>query len=254
MSKTQLKKLVIEKFRALNNVEVEFGEHITVVCGKNGTSKSSILGIAAQIFSFDKDYAKDEALSFQQIAGSSFKSQYSEHFRISEKFDFPGSMTVNIELQDGYTDQMATATLQLDKRGKLPRPVVRKNSTAPTSDLASRNFTHPVIFLSLKRLFPIAARNYKVSDFEYLKKYKQEFIKLTNELLNRCSSNATGTDGTIGSAVAHGENYDHESVSAGEDNAGQIIMALMSFRKLKEEYPDYKLKGTSINSPNRLRF
>jgi hypothetical protein len=135
---------------------------------------------------------------------------------------------------------MATATLQLDKRGKLPRPVVRKNSTAPTSDLASRNFTHPVIFLSLKRLFPIAARNYKVSDFEYLKKYKQEFIKLTNELLNRCSSNATGTDGTIGSAVAHGENYDHESVSAGEDNAGQIIMALMSFRKLKEEYPDYK--------------
>lgn len=240
MSKTQLKKLLIEKFRALNNVEVEFGDHITVVCGKNGTSKSSILGIAAQIFSFEKDYAKDEALSFRQIAGGSFKSQYSEHIRISEKFDVPGSMTVNIELQDGYTDQMATATLQLDKRGKLPRPVVRKNSTAPTSDLASRNFTHPVIFLSLKRLFPIAARNYKVSDFEYLKKHKQEFITLTNELLNRGSSHATGTDGTIGSAVAHGENYDHESVSAGEDNAGQIIMALMSFRKLKEEYPDYK--------------
>lgn len=39
MSKTQLKKLVIENFRALNNVEVEFGDHITVVCGKNGTSK-----------------------------------------------------------------------------------------------------------------------------------------------------------------------------------------------------------------------
>jgi predicted ATPase len=47
MSKTQLKKLGIEKFRALNNVEVEFGEYVTVVCGKNGTSKSSILGIIA---------------------------------------------------------------------------------------------------------------------------------------------------------------------------------------------------------------
>lgn len=243
MSKTQLKKLVIEKFRALNNVEIEFGDHITVVCGKNGTSKSSILGIAAQIFSFEKDYAKDEALSFRQIAGGSFKSQYSEHFRISEKFDFPGSMTVNIELHDGYTDQAATAKLELMKRqsargNTLPRPVVRNNSTA--SGNTSRNFTHPVIFLSLKRLFPIAARNYEVSDFEYLKKHKQEFIKLTNELLNRGSSHATGTDGTIGSAVAHGENYDHESVSAGEDNAGQIIMALMSFRKLKEEYSDYK--------------
>lgn len=240
MSKTQLKKLEIENFRALNSVEVEFGDHITVVCGKNGTSKSSILGIAAQIFSFEKDYAKEEVLSFRQIAGGAFKSQYKDHFRISEKFDVPGSMTVNIELHDGYTDQAATAKLELMKRGKSPRPVVRNNSTATGDENTSRNFTHPVIFLSLKRLYPIADRKYEVSDFEYLKKHKQGFIGLTNELLNRGSSHATGTDGTISSAVAHGENYDHESVSAGEDNAGQIVLALMSFRKLKEEYPDYK--------------
>ena len=147
-------------------------------------------------------------------------------------------MTVNIELHDGYTDQAATATLQLDKRGKLPRPVVRKNSIATGN--TSRNFTHPVIFLSLKRLYPIADRDYEISDFDYLQEHKQDFIGLTNELLNRRSSHATGTGGTISSAVAHGENYDQESVSAGEDNAGQIILALMSFRKLKEEYLDYK--------------
>jgi hypothetical protein len=122
----------------------------------------------------------------------------------------------------------------------LPRPVVRNNSTATGSSNKSRNFTHPVIFLSLKRLYPIAARDYKISDFDYLKQHKQDFIGFTNELLNRSSSHATGTDGTISSAVAHGANYDQESVSAGEDNAGQIILALMSFRKLKEEYPDYR--------------
>ncbi|HCY61968.1 MAG TPA: hypothetical protein DHV59_03860 [Oxalobacteraceae bacterium] len=245
MSKTQLKILVIEKFRALNNVKIELGDHITVVCGKNGTSKSSILGIAAQIFSFETDYVKDETLSFRQIAGGLFKSQYSEHFRISDTFDVPGSMKVNIELHDGYTDQVATAKLELMKRkssrgNTLPRPVVRNNSTATGSSNTSRNFTHPVIFLSLKRLYPIAARDYKISDFDYLKKHKQDFIKLTNELLNRGASHATGTDGMISSAVAHGENYDQESVSAGEDNVGQIVLALMSFRKLKEEYQDYK--------------
>lgn len=240
MAKTQLKKLHIEKFRALSDVDIEFGDHITVVCGKNGTSKSSILGIAAQIFSFEKDYLKDEDLTYSEIAGGNFKSQYSDHFRISERFDSPGSMKVNIELYDGYTEQNATATLQLDKRGKAPRPVVRKNSTAPTSNEASRNFTHPVIFLSLKRLFPIAARRYSVGDYEYLNTYKTDFIGLTNELLNRQSSQATGTNGTINSAVANGDNYDQESVSAGEDNAGQIILALMSFRKLKEEYEGYK--------------
>lgn len=240
MSKTQLKKLVIEKFRALNNVEVELGDYVTVICGKNGTSKSSILGIAAQIFSFEKDYLKDAALSFRQIAGGLFKSQYSEHFRISGQFDQPGSMTVNIELHDGYTDQDATAKLELMKRGKSPRPVVRNNSTVEKGENTSRNFTHPVIFLSLKRLYPIADRDYKVIDFDYLKNHKQDFIGLTNELLNRQSSLVTGTEGTINSAVAHGDNYDQESVSAGEDNAGQIILALMSFRKLKEEYVDYK--------------
>lgn len=238
MGKTQLNKLHIEHFRALKEVDIEFGNHITVVCGKNGTSKSSILGIAAQIFNFEKDYTKDVPLSFRSIAGGNFKSQYSEHFRISDKFDPPGSMKVNIDLIDGYSGQPATAELGLSHRVKAPRPVVRKNSTAPNQP--SRNFTHPVIHLSLKRLFPIADRKYSVKEFQYLKDHEEEFITLTNELLNRQSSQATGTTGTISSAVAHGDYYDQESVSAGEDNAGQIIMALMSFKKLKEEYPDYK--------------
>lgn len=240
MSKTQLKKLLIERFRALRGVDVELGDHITVVCGKNGTSKSSILGIAAQIFSFEKDYVSDTSLSFQQIAGGAFKSQYSEHFRMSETFDVPGSMTVNIELHDGYTNKAATAKLELMRRQNKPRPVVRNNSTVSGKGNTSRNFTHPVIFLSLKRLFPIAAREYNVDSFDYLNLHKQDFLKLTNEILNKNSAHATGTDGTISSAVAHGTDYDHESVSAGEDNAGQIALALMSFRKLKGEYPDYK--------------
>lgn len=238
MSKTQLKKMKIEKFRALNNVEIEFGGYITVICGKNGTSKSSILGIAAQMFSFDKDYVKDTPLSYRQITGGDYKSRYRDHFRISDTFDIPGSMKVDIELQDGYTNQAATAKLELMKRVKSPRPVVRNNSAAVGNK--SRNFTHPVIFLSLKRLYPIADREYNVIDSDYLNTHSKKFIGLTNELLNRSSSRATGTEGTISSAVAHGDNYDQESVSAGEDNAGQIVLAIMSFRKLKEDYPDYK--------------
>jgi predicted ATPase len=245
MAKTQLKKITIEKFRALNNVEIEFGDYITVICGKNGTSKSSILGIAAQIFSFEKDYVSGANLRpYKQISGKGFKSQYSEHIRISEKFDVPGSLSASILLHDGYTDQNATASLKLMTRTEegsdkiLPRPVIRKNTAATGNK--SRNFTHPVIFLSLKRLYPIADREYKEIDNAYLKNHEQEFIILTNELLNRSSTQATGTHGTITSAVSHGENYNHESVSAGEDNAGQIIMALMSFKKLKADYADYK--------------
>ena len=245
MSKTKLAKIVIEKFRALSGVTVEFGDYITVICGKNGTSKSSILGIAAQIFSFEKDYVSGQLLSeYKQISGKVFKSKYSEHIRISEKFDVPGSLSASIFIHDGYTNVDATANLELMTRTDqktqriTPRPVIRNNSTA--IDNQSRNFTHPVIFLSLKRLYPIADRKYVTTDLDYLKKNEEEFILLTNELLNRSSTQATGTHGTITSAVAHGNNYNHESVSAGEDNAGQIIMALLSFKKLQAEYPDYK--------------
>jgi len=234
MAKTQIKKLSIKKFRALNNVDIEFGTHITVICGKNGTSKSSILGVAAQIFSFERDYTSDTPLQCQTITGGKFKSLPKEHFRFSDQFDIPGSLDVAVELFDGYTDSNATAELELSKRGKGARPVVRKNSTATDSN-KSRNFTHPVIFLSLKRLLPIAERDYTVHDFAYLNQNKQRFINLTNELLNKTSSVATSTAGSIQSAVAHADNYDQDSVSAGEDNAGQIMLALMSFRKLKEE-------------------
>lgn len=240
MTKTVLKKLHIRKFRALNDVQIEFGSALTVVCGKNGTSKSSILGIAAQIFSFERDYKSGSDINFQTITGASFKSLPLEHFRFSSTFDVPGSLDVSVELTDGYTDTEATAELELSRRLRRARPVLRKNSTATATENSSRNFTHPVIFLSLKRLLPIAARDYQTESFDYLNNNTAKFLALTNELLNKTASIATGTAGSINSAVAHGTNYDQESVSAGEDNVGQIALALMSFRKLKQEYQDYK--------------
>jgi predicted ATPase len=237
MALTRLKKLKIN-FRALRDVEIELGDAITVICGKNGTSKSSILGVAAQMFSFEKDYVRNVSLPYAKITGGDFKSRYKEHIRISDKFDRPGSMSVAIELEDGYTGRTATGKLELMAREGKPRPVIRHNSVAQGNQ--SRNFTHPVIFLSLKRLYPIADRDYNTVDNQYLTEHRSTFIQLSNELLNRTSAQVTGTRGTISSAVAHDSNYDHESVSAGEDNAGQIVLALMSFRKLKNDYPDYK--------------
>lgn len=244
MAKTRLKKLTFKKFRALKDLEIEFATHVTVICGKNGTSKSSILGIAAQIFSFEKDYVKNTGLKFQTITGESFKSLPSEHFRFSDQYDVPGSLDVAVEVHDGYSDAIASAELELANRklksGKeIARPVLRKNTSASVGN-QSRNFTHPVIYLSLQRLLPIASRVYKTSNFNYLNSNKQKFISLNNELLNKTSSIATGTSGSINSAVAHADTYNQDSVSAGEDNVGQIVLALMSFRKLKQEYNDYK--------------
>lgn len=249
MSSTRLKELRIQNFRALKNLTLQIGSELTVICGKNGTSKSSILGIAAQVFSFETDYQKNEKLNHKTLLGKGYKSQFSEHFRLSPTHDKPGTVFVEVFLHDGYTNKQATGTLTLTTR-KLPavrgskvkmqpRPVVRNNSTSDDEN-NSRNFTHPVIYLSLKRLFPIAEREYNPANSNYLEVNKKIFTGLTNRILASTSGELAVTTGTLDAAVAHGANYDQESVSAGEDNVGQIVLALLSFRHLKETYADYK--------------
>ena len=116
MHKTQLKKIIINKFRGLKDVEIEFGNYVTVICGKNGTSKSTILGIAAQIFSFETDHQENKAINYQTITGGNFKSLPTEHFRFSKQFDMPGTMSVEVELIDGYSNLPAKGELTLSSR------------------------------------------------------------------------------------------------------------------------------------------
>jgi AAA15 family ATPase/GTPase len=240
---TKLLKIEIKKFRGLDNVHIDIANRITLICGKNGTSKSSILGIAAQVFSFRMDYTKNTRLSFKTLSGDNFKSQISEHFRLSKRFDTSGSMDTLLRIHDGYTDSPAEFSLKLYNSvdRAQPRPVVRGNTSVSGTN-SSRNATHPVIYLSLKRLMPISLRDrYTEHDLAYLENNKSEFLKCTQEILGKFSSTQlTATAGTIPSVAAHSDEYDQDSVSAGEDNIGQILMAVFSFRKLKEEYPDYK--------------
>lgn len=101
---TKLKKFKIEKFRGLKEIDIEFGNSITLICGKNGTSKSTILGMAAQIFSFSSDHSciPPKPLKYKTLTDKNFKSEFSEHFRFSKEFDRSGSMELSIELYDAY--------------------------------------------------------------------------------------------------------------------------------------------------------
>lgn len=239
---TKIKELWIEEFRGLKNISIPLGDRVTLICGKNGTSKSTILGILAQVLNFEKDYVNDEALDFRTLTDTRFKSDFSEHFRLSEKFDKPDSMSAKVHLYDGYSENSTWLTLKLYSsadRAK-PRPIVRDNTL--DGDAKSRNATHPVIYLSLKRLTPISQRQkYSKHSLEYLSAHQKSFVADSNRLLSKPQgTSATATAGSIKSAAVHGDFYDHESVSAGEDNAGQILLALYSFRMLKEKYPNYK--------------
>lgn len=244
---TKIKSLNIARFRGLNDVVVNFGERITVICGKNGTSKSTILGIVAQMFNFETDYTVQPATDLKQfrtIANSPFSSQFREHFRLSSKYDTPSSMDVTVKIYDGAEkkdlDDLKLG-LYLRSNHTSSRATVRNNTTTNgASD--SRKVTHPLIYLSMKRLTPIPDRQkYTVHSINaYMQSHKREFIELSSFILGgRGSINLTQTKGTINSLVASGSNYDHQSVSVGEDNLGQILQAIFSFKQLQHEYEDY---------------
>ncbi|MEB8198387.1 AAA family ATPase [Enterobacter quasimori] len=244
---TKIKQIKIINFRGLNDCTVAFGERITAICGKNGTSKSTILGIAAQMFNFETDYTKQPVVDlkkYKSLAGKPFSSQFSEHFRLSSTHDTPSSMNVDVSIYDGAEEKdldKLKLGLYLRSNHSSPRATVRNNTTTNgASD--SRKVTHPVIYLSMKRLTPVPDRQkYTVSDIDnYMTENKSEFISLSSYILGVRGSNAlTKTGGTINSMVVSGVKYDHQSVSVGEDNLGQILQAIFSFRKLKAEYPDY---------------
>lgn len=244
---TKIKQINITSFRGLNDCIVNFGERITAICGKNGTSKSTILGIAAQMFNFETDYTKQPATDlkgYKTLAGKAFSSQFSEHFRLSSRYDTPSSMDVDVVIYDGAEDRVLDKLklgLYLRSTHSSARATVRNNTTTNgASD--SRKVTHPLIYLSMKRLTPVPDRQkYNVSNIDpFMVKNKSEFISQSSYILGlRHVNNLTKTNGTINSMVVSGDKYDHQSVSVGEDNLGQILQAIFSFKKLKNEYPDY---------------
>lgn len=239
---TKIISMKIKKFRGLENIDIDFSDHITLLCGKNGTSKSTILGIVAQVFSFRTDYSvsnpvKNALLEYKSLLGKSYESKFSEHFRFSEKFDKPGSMDVELDVFDGVEGvlkQSLNLKLYDSADRAKSRPVLRGNS--------DRNITHPVIYLSVNRLTPIAGRQYKLSEDSYLTidNNRSEAMKLLNKILIQDKEYFDTTTGSIESLAPHNEDYDHESISVGEDNVGQIVRALMSFKMLSERYDKYK--------------
>ena len=244
-NKTILKKMIVKKFRNMDNIEIDFGKRITIISGKNGTAKSTILGLVAQIFSFDKNYVTGSDIEFETLNGKAFKSDFKDHFRFSENFDLPGEMDVQYEIYDAYINKdIDSLKLELTAvKDRTHRTVVRNNIPTEYTKNTSRNVTHPVIYLSLKRLYPIAERRQEATtSIQYLTDHASEFIYECNNIIGKRSGNSiTSTKGTIiSSSVVHGENYDNQSVSSGEDNVGQIVQALFSFKKLSEEYTDYK--------------
>lgn len=239
-----INKIYIKKFRGFQDVEFELGKFITVISGQNGTQKTTILGMLSQSFAITED---DHPMKNEKpLSGGNYVSSFADKFKLSENFDKAGEHEWTLFFENDIFPPYEIESIHRDKSKGTIR-FWKKNDKAKGSGFIQL----PVIYLSLKRLLPIAedvklSVNKEMSlsedDFRFYKKWFNKILILTREKDQVKSSNYLSSTNkqTVGANTDH---YDWKSNSAGQDNLSKILLSILSFKKLQETYKEQYIGG-----------
>ena len=228
-----INKVEIAKFRGYRDATLELGTHITLIAGRNGTQKSTLLGLLTQPFTItgSQNPLKGES----PLCGGSFKSSFAESFKLSDNFDKPGEHEWTVYVKKESLPYTVSSMYRDKKKGKIR--FWKKGDRRQGTGYIQR----PVIYLSLKRLAPIGEdKGLKATNTVVLTEdEKIWFGNAYNKILisrddiksyDYLKSTHKNTMGVTS------ELYDWQSNSAGQDNIGKILLAILSFKRLKEKY------------------
>ncbi len=231
-----IKSAYIEKFRALKDVEFELGSKITAIVGHNGTMKTTILGILSQTFTISPGHIMSGE---KTIDGYNFHSQFKEKFKLSSK-DKPGEHKWKLGLADGVykSDSFEAHSIPRDK--SKTEGIRFWSTEGKGKDTGYPQV--PAYYISLKRVTPLGEEN-KIDYVSELNDDEKQF--LVTEYKNIFSSTqqtALDIDSISSSnkhtAAIHPAEYDALAISAGQDNIAKILLAVLSFKRLKDKYKD----------------
>lgn len=232
--KPVLEKLIIRKFRDLPEGEIPIGKAITILAGRNATGKSTILGMLGQPFGGRGSNLKDlfgnlMAAKFSQILKMDEEKAGDHEYLLAFYEPVPPYKEVTIpvkskprrRLQDGSTVGLRFVTGHTHKKGE-------------------GNLDVPVAYLGLRRLDPIG-ENKKIShetaelSTEEISYFNDAYRKIMGEpCLSQSCNLISGYSGKKTLSITPA-NYSPLSISAGQDNIGRIIAAILSIRRLKDD-------------------
>ena len=227
----KITKIHIEKFRGFKNENLSLGSLLTGIAGQNGTQKSTLLGIITQTFTLKEN---DPMRAEKPLCGGSYISAFKDKFRLSPVFDKQKDHEWTISFDSGIAD----FTVESIKRSGSPNVRFWKKGARKEGD---GYLSFPTIFLSLKRLVPTAEEVKVLTDDTLLTAEElEEFKLLHNKILITQTpiSSATAITSKNKRSLGVSTNlYDWNQNSMGQDNLGKIILALFSFKRLKDKYP-----------------
>lgn len=243
--KMKVSALTIHAFRKfLPDMKIPLHPNITFIVGQNATSKSTLLGMICQPLEFTSQYKKytriyDDIVKkdMKTIAGAPFESEFSNVFRMSPIYDNPENKKYTYDILLTAEDDTLVLPVSSGKRGDQKKNNFRVVA-GKTRYAGEGNFPHPVIYLGLKRLYPLADSkkfsvnpSYEMSKDEqkFYAEWQQKIMVIQEEIKPEFVS--TDTRDFLGCQT---KTYDTETNSAGQDNLGQILSAIISFMRLKK--------------------
>lgn len=224
----KIKEIEIKKFRNLSTIKLQFGAKLNAIAGQNGTSKTSLLGLVGHIFSYDKKH--------KTLLGKNFHTEFSEIFRFAyPDYDKAGDHQWIVKFDNNkQASAVSYDRIEKDKKNNI-RIRVGKSARG------EGKIKFPVIYLGMGRLFPLTlekeiTNNNSVLDTNEIK----YFSDLHNEilLLDEVIIPESITSSSKSFYAPKTDLYNHLGNSAGQDNIGQIITALISFKRLQKDLGD----------------
>lgn len=219
----------IENFRTMKNKTMDLGNVITVVSGKNGTMKSTLLGLIAHPFSSPNN-ARD-------AFDNPLKTKHSDVFYLSpEKDSEQYTYYLKITTVDGITFE---EPIRVYKR-KNPNGTYRHRLTVGKDNKEGKgNFSLNTSFVNLKRLIPIIDTNAEIVDKEMEKSLEKFVSEGYMKILQKEAffEPVQVSDKMVKQTFGPGKNadYDYKSISSGEDNIGHILNKMHAFLQFKTE-------------------
>ena len=237
-----IKEIEIFKFRNFKEgLKIEIGKHLTLISGKNGTSKTTLLGMLAKPF---KGNEKD-------IYSNEMSGTFSEIFKINSEYDKESRKEPIYKVYPSGKFFVQTKKGEKLEKNDAPAYIIKRSMnelriwTSNKNTVGEGQRLCPVIYLGLKRLYPIAElkNNDLKSNNQLMKETeKEKFIKDYRSILN--INNKLEIDkvldkkNTKNTVLVKGETFGGITNSSGQDNIGQIIGAVLSYERLSQ-HKDY---------------
>lgn len=233
---SRIRKIILHKFRQFEEKEIPIAQKLTVIAGHNATGKSTLLAILANGCEWKKA---------TPLIKPNFRGEIREIIKASLEHDpqYPKAVEILFSgtsaTEEEFVVPFRTTWQDNGKRFRL----------IPKHHGQEGKLGYPIIYLGLSRLYPLG----ECSDAAALKSVpaitsyftaqpddKIWLIEAYKSILSQ--SNITGVDPRLHPdlkqkvfAGVKNESYDGLCNSSGQDNLGQILLSILSFKKLKRQ-------------------